>query len=135
MSTRTERGERHPFWAVHAIVDPRGRDHLYTSGLADAGVPELHVWATPCDQPDAAWRLGMLDAGLVLNRLAGRLLAGELEVGDTWEEPFDDGRVIVAFRVDPAVPAGELGAEHAGDAVVLPVRWQLQRAMLGTEGG
>jgi hypothetical protein len=126
---------RKPWWRVTAVFDPdgTGSDFGYTEGLAAAGVPELHLWARPTlgEDPGLDWRLSHRDTAQILNRLAWRLLDGELAVGDTWVQPYDEGFVEAHFSVHPPVTSDEVDAFGAGDAPVLPVKWELRRPPLG----
>ena len=124
-----------PFWRVQTVYDPEGlgRDFAYTVGLAERGVPELHLWARPSlgEDPGADWNLSLLDAARMLNGVAWRLLDGDLPVGATWEHEYDAGFVTARFVVQDAVPAVEVEAFAAGDVPVLPVRWSLERDPVG----
>ena len=124
-----------PFWRVQTVYDPEGlgRDFAYTVGLAERGVPELHLWARPSlgEDPGADWNLSLLDAARILNEAAWRLLEGDLPVGATWEHEYDAGFVTARFVVQEAVPADEVEAFASGDVPVLPVRWSLDRDPLG----
>ena len=116
---------------MQTVYDPEGlgRDFAYTVGLAERGVPELHLWARPslCEAPGADWNLSLLDAARLLNKAAWRLLDGDLAVGSTWEHEYDAGFVTARFVVQEAVPAEEVEAFAAGDVPVLPVRWSIER--------
>jgi hypothetical protein len=115
-----------PFWAVHAVLDPAGRsgDFVYTAGLAAEDLPELHLWARyPGD--GKPWHFSLVETGLVVNRLARRLLGGDLQEGDTWEEDVADGRFRLAFVVGRAVTGDELMGYQAGDVPMLPVDWRV----------
>jgi len=129
-------GRRTTDWKVQAVFDPdgEGRDFAYTIGLHDRGLPELHIFGRPSlgEDPGADWLLSPQDRCGLLNALAWRLIDGELRVGDTWEEPHDDGLVTVRFRLDPPGDRDELEAYGiAPDAQVLPVRWSLHRPPIG----
>lgn len=127
--------QRHPWWRVNAIFDPDGDggDFGYTVGLATRDVPELHLWSRPSlgDDPGLDWKLSMADTGRILNECAWRLLDGHLQVGETWTSEYDAGFVTVRFEVGEALPAAEVDAFQAGDAPVLPIRWELQRDPIG----
>ena len=126
-------------WTVMAVFDPHGLggDFAYTVGLADRGLPELHVWARPPDgdDPGEDWKFSAQDCGRVLNQCAERLIAGELTVGSAWRQAFDAGLVQVQFAI--GAPVSRLDVEALmtrGDAVVLPVRWSLHRPPVGRLG-
>lgn len=127
--------DREPWWQVTGVFDPdgTGSDFGYTEGLAERGLPELHLWARPTlgDDPGLDWKLSVRDTGQILNRLAWRLIDGELSVGDTWEQTFDEGFVTVRFSVHPPVGSDEVDAFGAGDAPVLPIKWELARPPIG----
>ena len=128
--------ERHPWWQVIAVfghdVD-HGTDFAYTVGLAERGLPEVHVPCRPSEGEDPAhdWRFSMHDMGRLLNDVAWRLVDGRLAPGDTWVEQYDAGLVEVRFRLDPAVEAEELEAFQAHPAPVHPLRWSLHRKPVG----
>ena len=126
-------------WEVMAVFDPDGTggDFAYTVGLAERGLPELHVWARPPDgeDPGEDWKFSARDCGHLLNACAERLIDGRLAVGDSWGQPYDGGLVRVDFTI--GAPAGRLDVEALTtrpDAVVLPVRWSLHRAPAGRLG-
>jgi hypothetical protein len=125
--TGAGRARHHPFWAVHAVLDPEGRsgDFIYTAGLAAEDVPELHMWSRPPGQDPAEWHFTLLETGLLINRLARRLVTGDLQVGDTWEEAAADGRVTVMFEVGEALPSADLMGYQAGDVPMLPITWRV----------
>ncbi|KRF17025.1 hypothetical protein ASG90_06730 [Nocardioides sp. Soil797] len=135
MNEHEHDNQRHPFWTVMSIFDPDGQggDFAYTVGLAERGLPELHMWARPTSghDPGDDWKFSMRDSGQILNGLAWRLLDGELAVGDTWSEQYDANLVTADFRVDPPEPAESLEAYQAGDVSVLPIRWSLERPPAG----
>jgi hypothetical protein len=136
MTTLGNTHKRTPDWQVTAVFDPdgEGRDFAYTVGLDDRGLPELHVWARPSlgDDPGADWKFSPQDCGSLLDELAWRLVDGDLDVGDTWEQDYDGGMVTVGFRVDPPGDRDELEALGiAPGALVLPVRWSLHRCPVG----
>ncbi|HJQ04540.1 MAG TPA: hypothetical protein VJ872_03810 [Nocardioides sp.] len=128
--------ERDPWWQVIAVfghdVD-QGSDFAYTVGLAERGLPELHVLCRPSEGEDPAhdWRFSMRDMGRLLNEVAWRLVDGRLSPGDTWTEQYDAGLVEARFRLDPAVEAEELEAFQAHPAPVHPLRWSLHRKPMG----
>ncbi|KRF17007.1 hypothetical protein ASG90_06635 [Nocardioides sp. Soil797] len=128
--------DRRPFWTVFSIFDPEGEgsDFAYTAGLAERGLPELHMWSRPSlgSDPGDDWKFSRSDNCRILNELAWRLLDGKLEVGDTWSQQYDDGLVTAHFRVDPDQEAEDLDAFQAAEgARVLPVRWSLEREPIG----
>lgn len=127
--------ERRPWWQITTVFDPdgTGSDFGYTVGLAERGLPELHLWSRPSlgDDPGLDWRFSLRDTGSILNEQAWRLVDGELGVGDTWDQSFDEGFVTARFSVHEAVESGEVDAFGAGDAPVLPIRWELVRPPVG----
>ncbi|MFZ5847677.1 MAG: hypothetical protein ACOYX5_09885 [Actinomycetota bacterium] len=130
-STSTE-----PPWIVQAVFDPdgEGSDFAYTIGLAELGLPELHIWARPSlgDDPGLDWRFTPRDLCGILNLLGGLLVDGELDVGSTLRRSADGGLATVELRVDPPGDREELGAYGVADgADVLPVRWSLSRPPIG----
>ena len=123
-------------WQVQSVFDPDGGGHdfAYTIGLHDRGLPELHVWGRPSlgDDPGADWLFSPRDRYGLLNELAWRLIDGDLRVGDTWEEAYDEGLATVRFRLDPPGDRDDLEALGIHpDAEVMPVRWSLHRAPIG----
>ncbi len=127
---------RTPDWQVTAVFDPdgEGQDFAYTVGLFERELPELHLWARPSlgDDPGADWKFSPQDCCRILNELAWQLIDGELNVGDSWEHPYDDGLVTCRFRLDPPGDRDELEAFGiAPGALVLPVRWSLHRRPVG----
>lgn len=128
-------GHRKPFWQVQAVFDPDGDggDFSYTMGLAGRGVPELHLWGRPSlgEDPGEDWKLSMQDTCRLLNELAWDLLERRLRVGDSFVRTFDDGLVTVRFQLDPPQESGTLEAYGAGDSLVIPVRWSLERPPAG----
>ena len=127
---------RTPDWQVTAVFDPdgEGQDFAYTVGLFERELPELHLWARPSlgDDPGADWKFSPQDCCRILNELAWQLIDGELNVGDSWERPYDDGLVTCRFRLDPPGDRDELEAFGiAPGALVLPVRWSLHRRPMG----
>ena len=72
------------------------------------------------------------DCLIILNDLAWQLIDGQLAIGDTWEQPYDEGLVTCRFRLDPPGDRDELQALGiAPGADVLPVRWSLHRCPVG----
>lgn len=122
---------RDPWWQVIGVFDDEGegRDFAYTVGLAERGLPELHIAARPSrgEDPGADWRFSISDLAGILNATAWRLLDGRIATGDAWEEEFDAGLVTVRFVLDPPEAAEPLEAFQAGDVPVHPVRWSLHR--------
>jgi hypothetical protein len=127
--------QREPWWKVNCIFDPDGggSDFSYTVGLAARGLPELHLWARPTlgDDPGADWHFSLRDTCGLLNQAAWRLVDGSLAVGDTWGDSYDEGYVTARFIVGDLVPAEDVDAYEAGDAAVLPIRWELVRPAIG----
>lgn len=124
-----------PPWQVYAIHDDEGGggDFAYTVGLHELGHAELWMAARPAlgEDPGLDWRLTQRDLCGLLNDAGRRWLAGELRVGDTFEERFDAGLVTVRFRVDPPGDRDVLEAlAIARDAAVVPIRWSLHRPAL-----
>lgn len=67
--------ERRPSWEVIAVFGhdaDQGSDFAYTVGLADRGLPELHVACRPSegDDPGHDWRFSMRDMERLLNDVA-----------------------------------------------------------------
>lgn len=126
---------REPWWQVTSVFDPDcgGSDFAYTEGLARDGHPELHMWARPSigEDPGADWCFSINDTGHLLNEAAWRLVDGKLAVGDTWERAYDEGFVTARFTVHEPVDSDSVDAWGAGDAPVLPIRWELVRPPLG----
>jgi hypothetical protein len=122
---------RRPWWQVIGVLDHEGegREFAYTVGLAERGLPELHVASRPSlgEDPGADWHFSISDLGGILNHVAWRLADGRLRTGDTWEDELDAGLVTVRFRLDPPQDGASLEAFQAGDAPVHPVRWSLHR--------
>jgi hypothetical protein len=122
---------REPSWSVQSIFDPEGNggDFGYTVGLAERGLPELHVWSRPSlgDDPGEDWKFSVRDIGRLLNEVAWAWVDGELCVGDRFEREYDDGLVIVRFQLDPPQTAESLDAFGADNASVVPLRWSLER--------
>jgi hypothetical protein len=125
-----------PFWKVISVFDPAGTgsDFAYTVGLADRGCPELHVWSRPTDgdDPGADFTLSSRDAGGLLNRWAGELLAGALVPGDTREVPLDAGATRAIFTAaEPGDPDTLDAFGVAPGAQVIGMRWVLERVPIG----
>ncbi|MDQ6641093.1 MAG: DUF4262 domain-containing protein [Actinomycetota bacterium] len=125
-----------PFWIVQSVFDPDDpwRDFAYTIGLAERGLPELHVHCRPSfgDDPAPDWRFSQRDMAIVLNDIAARVLRGVAEVGNSWSSEYDAGMSVVTFRIDPPGDRDELEAFGiAPGAEVLPVRWSLDRGVRG----
>lgn len=122
-----------PFWKVHAIFDTKGQggDFAYTVGLHERGLPELHMWARPSEglDPGEDWIFNHQERGMVLNELAQSVVDGEIGLGDTVVKEFDGGAATVTFRLDQPVGREEVEAFAASkDALVVPIRWSLERA-------
>jgi len=125
-----------PFWQVQSVFDPDGggADFAYTIGLHTKGLPELHVWARPSlgEDPGDDWMLSNSDRCRLLNELAQSLVDGQLSIGSTVEQEYDDGVVRATFRVDPPGDKELLEAFGVPDGVdVLPVLWSLRRPAEG----
>lgn len=136
MTTLGSTHARIPDWQVTAVFDPHGEGHdfAYTVGLDERELPELHLWARPSlgDDPGADWKFSPHDCCEILNELAWQLIDRDLDIGDTWERPYDDGLVTCRFRLDPPGDRDELEAFGiAPGAQVLPVRWSLHRRPIG----
>ena len=132
----TETSERrHPFWQVQGVFDPDGNggDFSYTIGLAERGMPELHIWGRPAlgDDPGEDWKFSVQDMGRLLNELAWSWLEGDLRIGATFEREYDDGLVTVRFRVDEPQDSESLEAYGAHESPVVPIRWSLHRPPVG----
>lgn len=126
---------REPWWEVLAVFDPeeQGRDFAYTVGLAERGLPEVHMWARPDlgEDPGLDWRFSSRDAMYLLNELAWRLVDERVAPGDTWTRRYDDGLVEVHFELGSPVPAESLEAYQAEPSPVCPLRWSLHRVPEG----
>lgn len=126
---------RETWWQITAVFDPDGggSDFAYTEGLARENLPELHLWARPSigEDPGADWCFSPCDTGIILNEAAWRLVDGRLQVGDTWEREYDAGFVTARFTVHDPVDSNAVDAWGAGDAPVLPIRWELVRPPVG----
>lgn len=127
--------DREPWWKVNAIFDPEGggADFSYTVGLAERGLPELHMWARPSlgDDPGSDWHFSLRDTCRILNQVSWRLIDGELTPGTTWEESFDEGYVTTRFAVGDLVEADDVDAFEVSGRPVLPVHWELVRPSIG----
>lgn len=130
-------GDRTPVpidWEVVCVSDPAGlgADFAYTAGLARRGVPELHIWARPPDgdDPGADWKWSPRDLTAILDRLAQRLLAGDLDVGDRWSDTVDHGLSTVRFELVDVGRTPALETFRAEPGVRLSsVRWSLEREL------
>lgn len=133
----TEKQElsREPSWQVLAVFhnEDDSRDFAYTVGLADHGLPEVHMWARPNagEDPGHDWRFSSRDAAAILNELAWRLIDGRVRPGDTYSRRFDAGMVQVTFELGEPVEAGSLDAYQAEPSAVIPLRWSLHRVPEG----
>src|SRR3954468_13732227 len=92
-----------PFWQVQGVFDPDGQepDFRYTIGLAERGLPELHIWAQPDrgDDPGADWRLSMHDRCHLLNELAGLVLQGRIDVAAEVVHRYHAGQTTLRFLI------------------------------------
>lgn len=137
MSAQTVQShQQHPFWQVQAVFDPDGLgcDFAYTIGIHSVGLPELHLWARPTcgDDPAPDWKFSSRDLGALLNEFARMQLGGDLVAGSVVERSFDGGMARVRFEVgSPGDRAALQAFGIARGAVVLPIRWSLDR---GREG-
>lgn len=126
---------REPWWEVVAVFDPeeKGRDFAYTVGLAERGLPEVHMWARPDqgEDPGLDWRFSSRDAMYLLNELAWRLVDERVAPGDTWTRRYDDGLVEVHFELGSPVAAETVEAYQAEPSPVCPLRWSLHRVPEG----
>lgn len=133
----TEKQElsREPSWQVLAVFhnDDDSRDFAYTVGLADHGLPEVHMWARPNagEDPGHDWRFSSHDAAVILNELAWRLIDGRIAPGDTYSQRFDAGMVQVTFELSEPVEAAGVDAYQAEPSMVIPLRWSLHRVPEG----
>ncbi|NGN93075.1 DUF4262 domain-containing protein [Nocardioides sp. KC13] len=127
--------KREPSWQVLAVFhnEDDSRDFAYTLGLAERGLPEVHMWARPDagEDPGHDWRFSPHDAAVILNELAWRLIDGRIAPGDTYSRRFDAGMVQVAFELGDPVEAASLDAYQAEPSSVMPLRWSLHRAPEG----
>jgi len=126
----------HPFWQVQAVFDPDGLggDFAYTIGLHSVGLPELHLWARPTcgDDPAPDWKFSSRDLGELLNEFAGMQLGGDLVAGSVVERSYDGGMAGVRFEVgSPGDRAALQAFGIARGALVLPIRWSLDRGHAG----
>ncbi|MFI5623853.1 hypothetical protein ACIA03_10325 [Nocardioides sp. NPDC051685] len=134
----TEKQElsREPSWQVLAVFhnEDDSRDFAYTVGLAELGLPEVHMWARPDagEDPGHDWRFSPHDAAVILNELAWRLIDGRVAPGDTYSRRFDAGMVQVTFELGAPVEAASLDAYQAEPSSVIPLRWSLHRVPEGT---
>lgn len=133
----TEKQElsREPSWQVLAVFhnEDDSRDFAYTVGLAERGLPEVHMWARPSagEDPGHDWRFSSHDAAVILNELAWRLIDGRIAPGDTYSQRFDAGMVQVTFELGAPVEAASLDAYQAEPSSVIPLRWSLHRVPEG----
>lgn len=133
----TEKHElsRQPSWQVLAVFhnEDDSRDFAYTVGLAERGLPEVHMWARPSagDDPGHDWRFSSHDAAVILNELAWRLIDGRVAPGDSYSQRFDAGMVQVTFELGEPVEAATLDAYQAEPSMVIPLRWSLHRVPEG----
>lgn len=119
-------------WEVICVTDPDGlgADFAYTVGLSFHGVPELHMWARPPDghDPGADWKWSARDLASILNRVAHGVLAGDLDIGDSWSETVDHGLSTVRLQLFAADPTPALETFMAEPGVpLLSLRWSLER--------
>ena len=137
MSAETVQSHQaHPFWQVQAVFDPDGLggDFAYTIGLDSVGLPELHLWARPTsgDDPAPDWKFSSRDLGELLNEFAGMQLGGDLVAGSVVERSYDGGMARVRFEVgSPGDRAALQAFGIARGALVLPIRWSLDRGRAG----
>lgn len=112
------------------VSNPHG-----TVGLADLGVPELHMWARPADglDPGLDLKLSMNDVGYVLNQQAERLLEGHLCQGSTFSVGLDGGLATAHFTVGVLCEPDDLDAFRViPGAHVIPLHWELHREPAGS---
>lgn len=129
--------ELEPFWQVMLITDPdvSGTEFGYTVGLAQRGLPELHMWFRPTegDDPGADFSLSGNDVGYLLNRTASELTAGALGPGSEFVQEFDSGHAFGRFRLGDPTDPGPLEAHQVETgAQVVPISWSLTRVPVGT---
>lgn len=120
---------------IISVFDPDGEggDFAYTVGLADRGLPELHVWARPGEgsDPGLDWMLSPRDRHALLMEFAEDLVAGRITVGSERTHVYDDGLATAFYRLDEPVEADVLEAFGAAPAPVIPIRWRLERPPAG----
>jgi hypothetical protein len=126
-----------PQHQVIAVFDPHGTgsDFAYTVGLAPLH-PELHVWARPPGgvDPGVDWVLSPTDCARILNRVADSLRSGTRDVGDTWDELYDNGEVRVTWVLAPPEPSPAYDTFQLADGtLVSSLHWSLHRPPPGVE--
>lgn len=120
---------------IISVFDPEGTggDFAYTVGLADRGLPELHIWARPSEGEDPGfdWMLSDRDRHGLLMDFAEDLVAGRVRVSSERTHVYDDGLATVVYRLDPPVDADDVEAYGARPSPVIPIRWRLERPPMG----
>ncbi len=117
------------FWRVQFVFDNDAmtEDFAYTVGLADHGLPELHIMAAPRQEfSDSPWVLSAHDCASQLNQLARMLIDGGLTSGDAIECTYDGGTTTVVWTPgDPTTP--DVVQAYCADpsATVIPITAQL----------
>lgn len=129
-------GRRKPTWQVLGVFDPdgTGQDFAYTIGLAERGLPELHLTARPThgDDPGVDWLLSMNDRCSILNEFAFDLIEGRLRLGAEFERLVDGDRTRLQFSVaGPLLPADVDAHQLDNDTPVWALRWSLHREPVG----
>ena len=99
---------REVFWEVQFVFDDDALtdNFAYTVGLADRGLPELHIMAAPRQEfSDSPWVLSAQDCATQLNSFARLLIDGKLKVGRPIIDLYDGGATTVVWTpTDPTDP-------------------------------
>lgn len=128
-----------PTWKVISVFDPEGQTpgFSYTVGLSDRGHHELHMWLRP-DQgqdPGADWAFSARDSTYLLNEFAAGLVDGTLNLAEQTVKEMDGGAASVTFVFGEPVEADTVEAfQVPTGALVIPIRWSLERAPEGELG-
>jgi hypothetical protein len=91
---------RDVFWTVQFVFDDDAltENFAYTVGLADRGLPELHIMAAPRQEfSDSPWVLSAQDCATQLNAFARLLIDGKLKVGRAFTNRYDGGATTVVW--------------------------------------
>lgn len=125
-----EQLHREIFWKVQYVFDPADPTaaFAYTIGLADRGLPELHLAAAPEQDPsDSPWILSSDDCAHQLNRFASLLVDGALANGEPFSCTYDGGASTVIWTPGEPVPCDDVEAYGADStAGIIPIRGRLQ---------
>lgn len=126
-------------WRLIGVFDHEGlgRDFCYTNGIFEGhALPELHLWARPThgEDPGDGFSLSQGDMGGILNMIAERYVNRELTVGDTFTHLVDAGDTTLTFELGAPVDRDDVEAYQTNpSALVVPVRWSLQRVPEGVD--